>query len=186
MTNQWQLMQQEVSTWALHNFGQQDAWQPFLGLVEEIGEYFSVLAGLPSPAIHLSQANRNEMIDALGDQAIFALNLAGICGIQFYEDIVAKPENCAMHLTDRELLGALAAISHAVLKHAQGIRGVDFNDRGHKVMVGLALWFRWAQHQCRVYGFVNMCDVTQVIWNGVKKRDWKANPQTAADVAQRA
>lgn len=184
MKNFWQTIQSEVSAWALHNFGKQGAWQPMLGLTEECGEFMAareilhgmVFHGAPKPNVAIQEA----MSDAIADQCIYACNLCEICGISLREIADdALPGN----LTDAQILGALAAASHAVLKFEQGIRGVDDTVRRSKLTMALSLWFSWASAQCLRFNLGNIDDCTRKVWMEVQKRDWRKNPVSANEDA---
>lgn len=178
----WSILQQEVSLWALHNFGVQGAWQPMLGLTEEIGEFIAarvvygqqLAAGIGGILHHGPSVAALE--DAIADQCIYALNLAQICGIHFEKNVSSE---LAEPLTDAELFGAIALASRAVLKHAQGIRGYGDAKRSVEVSVALALWFRWASHQTKEFDLRPIMWSTSSVWEEVKRRDWKKNPVDA-------
>jgi len=180
----WQELQAEIAAWALHNFGVQGAWQPQLGLIEEVGEFLAVVTSADLNLASIAR-RRDDMADALGDQCIYALNLAHIAGVAFREQ-VATDSNQSQLLTGHELLGALALGCHAVLKHAQGIRGMDDTRRADHLVISLGMWYRWAQAQCDTFGLPPLLDITNGIWAEVRRRDWRRNPQTAADLARRA
>lgn len=173
----WPQLQQEVTAWAFRNFGAQAAWQPMLGLIEEVGEFLAHRENPMFDTSGRSAHNLPEMEDALADQAIYALNLCDICGIKFGPDIVLfhSPE----FLSDAQLLGALAAACHAVLKEAQGIRGYDRTKRREEVGVALALWYRWASAQHLTFRLRPLLDCTTIVWEQVRKRDWAKNPDDA-------
>lgn len=169
----WPQLQDEVTAWARHNFGDQDAWQPMLGLIEEVGEFVATREN-PPPGF---ESSPTDMEDALADQAIYVLNLCEICGIKFGPDIVIfqTPD----FLTDAQLLGALAAGCHAVLKEAQGIRGYDKTKRRDELIMALSLWYRWASAQHLRYKLKPMLDCTTYVWEQVRRRDWTRNPTDA-------
>ena len=170
----WEELQKDISNWALANFGQQDAWQPMLGLGEEIGEYM---------AARHNRSNRGnedmgaEMRDAIADQAIYVLNLCEICGINFADIAVISVE--PHHISDGELLGVLGLCNRAVLKNFQGIRGYTYNQRRDHLQVSLTVWYRWALHQVSYYKLGEVLAIVQAVWAEVRKRNWKKNPENA-------
>lgn len=178
--NRWDQMQHEISVWATHNFGSNPVWQPMLGIVEEIGEFF---AASEARGDYQKLNLRDAWIDALGDQAIYMLNLCDKSGVQFGTDIAAHDENQAQPVTDRQLFGSIALACRGVLKHEQGIRGMDFTKRRTHVLMGVSMWYRWAQYQCKLLALPEMFDIADLTWDQVKRRDWKANPLNANEVA---
>ncbi len=180
--DQWDNLQSETAAWASKNFGANPPWQPMMGLVEEVGEFMSVdeRPTLISNASYL----RAERIDALGDQAIYVLNLCEKVGMNFSGTISGDPP---ADLTDRELVGALALGCHAVLKNSQGIRGMTVERMRDQLRIALGLWFGWAQEQTRDYGLPDMLTITKGVWEQVRKRNWVQDPEhagTTRNVAQ--
>lgn len=175
----WPTLQKEIADWSLHNFGHQDAWQPMLGLVEEIGEYMAAREAWNPQNNGPDSRIKTAMEDALADQAIYVLNLAQVCGIQFGPDIVGCTLNVPSPLSDAELLGSLGAACHAVLKEAQGIRGYDKERRRDEMIVALSLWYRWALYQPYKYRLEKLDVVTTEVWGKVKLRDWRKSPTNA-------
>lgn len=169
--NPWAEMQAEVATWALHNFGDQGAHQPMMGLIEEVGEFIAAR----EQNLHLPKS-RDEATDALADQAIYALNLCEKAGLSFAIIAGANPPE---PLTDGELLGCLSLACRAVLKHEQGIRGYDYGKRRDELKISLSMWFRWASYQPVHYCFSPLLPLTQAVWEQVRRRDWRKNPVDA-------
>jgi len=179
----WPTLQKQIADWSLHNFGRQDAWQPMLGLVEEVAEFMAAreatqLQGITIPH-QATQKVKEALEDALADQTIYALNLAQICDIQFGPQIADLSLNVPSPLTDAELMGALGAACHAVLKEAQGIRGYDKMRRKEEMIVALSLWYRWALYQPYKFKLTALDIVTDGVWQKVRRRDWKTNPHNA-------
>ena len=172
----WSAFQEQVSEWARRNFGSPGAYQPMLGLIEEIGEYFA------ADELAFVRDKQEKKEDAIADQVIYALNLADECGIQLGDIIkIAYPQN----FTERQLLGALALCSRAVLKHDQGIRGFDHAKRRVTMETGLRVWASWAQSQCGMMLAIPLYGCARRVWDDiVSKRDWKKNPVTAASQEQ--
>jgi len=161
----WDLLQKEVSAWAVRNFGDTPAWMPMLGLVEEVGEYLAAEV----------VGNQAEMLDAIGDQTIYVLNLCEKVGIKF-GDITGPPQE----LDAKELLGVLGVGCQAILKNAQAIRGFTWDKRRERMLVCLSMWHRWVASECQNYGMVvDLRQVVDGVWAKVKLRDWVKNPTDA-------
>lgn len=172
----WNILQNEINTWATKNFGQNPAWQPTLGVIEEVAEFMAALEMQPCP----DNARTSAIADALGDQCVYALNLCEKVGLNFGDDIAVdcQPQD----LTERELIGVLGVMCRAILKNAQGIRAMDFQQRRENIRVALTVWFRWAEFQAGRYKTGDMWQVVSETWESVRKRDWTKNPTNAHEV----
>lgn len=178
MYNPWDVMQNEISDWADRNFGDNPCYRLYLGMVEEIGEFYSSLEEINQSA----KQRRTAMIDALGDWGVYTLNLCESVGLSFSLDIAAHEEGKIEPINERQLLGIQALGAQAILKHDQGIRGVTAEERKKRLCVMVSMMFRWAQYQSRLYALPQVLDIVQRVWSEVKKRDWKKNPVNAAEV----
>lgn len=73
-------VQHELVEWSLHNFGDRPAWQPLLGLVEEVGElshaYLKRAQGIRTNEDHNAQIR-----DAVGDILIYLLDFCNAEGV---------------------------------------------------------------------------------------------------------
>lgn len=167
----WAELQSDVTLWATKNFGDGPAWQPMLGLIEEVGEYYAAENSLWA---------KDEMVDALGDQCIYVLNLCEKVGVNFGRDI-ATQEPCK--LTAKELMGCLALSSRAILKHSQAIRNFTWEVRRDHLLTSLGMWYRWASYEAAARTTTPLLEITQQIWANVRKRDWVKDPATAHKVA---
>lgn len=151
-----------------------------LGLIEEVGEFVAareVWADHPYNTERIEKA-RAEMQDAIADQCIYVLNLCETAGLQFYE-FETEYNNAPDDLRDAQIIGALAAACHCVLKHEQGIRGMTKPLFQEKLYVALSLWYRWAAFQPTKFGFASILESTTKVWEEVRKRDWRKNPVSA-------
>ena len=179
----WNILQSEVSEWALRNFGKQGAYQPMLGLMEEVGEFLAAREKAKNISNNKQLAEvaklyllTDAMVDAIADQCIYTLNLCEICGINFAEDIA---KNTSEPLRDSELMGALALASRAILKYDQGIRGINYYERQKNLIIALSVWFKWVSYQSKWYRFEDTDIITEKVWQQVKLRDWKKHPTNA-------
>lgn len=160
-------LQQEQKPWVLKNFGDRPAWQPLLGIAEEMGELFQ--------AFSKTTAHAPEVRDALADITIYMADFCTAMNFdlqKFYEDALED---------DEFQLDSMAVyygrLAHSFLKNAQGIRGTPLEhamametaiDGLLRHMIRTAKNRRW-----------DLKELTQEVWEGVvRKRDWTANPQT--------
>lgn len=173
----WRTLQHEVAAWANFNFGKQGATPCVLGLMEEVGEFMA------ARVVYTNHENQSEsvteMIDALGDQVVYILNLCDEVGLPF-ADLVSQAEG----IEDYELMGCIALAARAVLKHSQGIRGYDDAKRRHELQVSLTVWFQWALHQCDKYFLPSLLMIANNVWSEVQARDWRKNPTDAHAVVR--
>ena len=161
----WHELAREINEWALRNYGaKSEPWQLLLGMVEEIGEFVD----------SREKNSREGMADSLGDQAIYALNLAFTMGVEF--PAFDEPK-LIMYDT---LMKGIGTASRGILKKSQGIRGYDEAKTRGVVSQGLDCWRRWANQQVRMYALQPLRLITCDVWAQVSQRDWKKNPQTGA------
>lgn len=175
----WFTLQKEVSAWSLRNFGPQPAWQPMLGMVEELGEFFAARELASGHTSDSQVANfRLQMADAIADGAIYMVNLCTTAGLEF-QNIYTHLPTAPQDLSDAQVTGVLAAACHAVLKEAQGIRGYDVKRRREELEVCIAMWYRWAGFQVWRFGMRTVVELTRDVWEVVRTRDWVKNPTDA-------
>ena len=148
--------QKEHQAWALKNFGQHEAWQPLLGIIEELGEYEEARAKGDIP----------EVLDAIGDVMIF---MADYCSCEGFllETIVS---NARTRILDSTLLIWGGKLCHHHLKKEQNIRGEQSAHRAD-IKVVLTYIVGILDIQARLLG-TSVVDVTTKTWETVKQRDW--------------
>lgn len=71
------VMQQEVTTWSEENFGKQDAMNPYMGMVEELGELSHALLKQKQGIRGTHGKHEADAKDAIGDLMIFLLDFCG-------------------------------------------------------------------------------------------------------------
>lgn len=71
------MMQQEVSEWSTRNFGDQSWTNPYMGMVEELGELSHALLKQQQGIRGTSEEHEEAAKDAVGDLMIFMLDFCG-------------------------------------------------------------------------------------------------------------
>lgn len=81
-------LQAEVATWAERNFGPRPAWQPLVGIMEELGElahaHLKAAQGIRRDEDHEAGAR-----DAVGDIIIYVADYCNAAGLDL-EEIVGE------------------------------------------------------------------------------------------------
>lgn len=180
-------LQSAIGNWSHYNFGEQRSKStrchyctrpltlgplaPLMGIVEETCELFTADSDIA----------RN---DAVGDILIYLCDYAEREGLQLQDAVAAYAfpfvefRNCRT-----TIIRAVGELIHCTLKRHQGIRGFDddvqyTNARDRAV----ALLFAAVDHYTRMtFTDETPLDILNATWEHVSKRDWKANPQSAAD-----
>jgi hypothetical protein len=159
-----------VGGWSRGNFGDQkgaEALAPFAGIIEEIGEARAAF-------------EPDEIVDGYCDQLVYLADTAARCGIT---DIDPEwNDEVSMSLAP-SLEVALGQLAHAILKHHQGIRGFDDEEKFLAFAeAGIVNVFHAIN---REFNDDNDCidrdlaeEFTRTWQKTVSKRDWVANPTT--------
>jgi hypothetical protein len=135
-----------------------------LGVVEEVAEFMdSRDANMPTG-----------MIDSLGDQSIYALNLCLTVGARFPEDT----RELVRKVSTDQLVKMVGHGCRGILKKSQGIRGVDDKRVKENIELFAETWRQWAEWQVRMYALPPLLTITNDVWDMVSQRNWKANPAT--------
>lgn len=162
-------LQIELMRWQVRNFGAAQAVHLALGIGEEVGELCEALTKPNKEREHL-------MGDALADITIFGFNLATVLRLDFgelqgiFHEMVVKDTN--VQPLFHKLVIASGQLQHAVLKNAQGIRGMD-DEHAYRRAAGDAL-SRVGFHTRRIailegFDFWSLVETTA---REVMKRDW--------------
>ncbi|HZC29942.1 MAG TPA: hypothetical protein VE261_00380 [Gaiellaceae bacterium] len=153
----WSRLQREQAIWVAHNFGNRPAYQPLLGIVEELGE--------------LAEAKTaDDKADAVADVMIFMsdyCNALGIGDVNMAALVAAADREASMSSTV-VIVGRLA---HAALKREQGIRG----DRSeHERAIARELAHIIANMQMRAGSLgTSLEKLVAGVWARVRERNWK-------------
>lgn len=74
------IVQRELVPWQEHNFPNRPAWQPLVGMQEELGELAHAFLK-KSQNIRLTENHNENLIDSLADLLVYACDFANACGI---------------------------------------------------------------------------------------------------------
>lgn len=184
----WRLMQDDVAKWARRNFGDSPITHPFLGLLEELGEWHD-------------SSTLEQFDDALGDQSVYAMHLAHQAGLGvsfLVTTTMTSPPGLEEAPRDAEWAGrvarlpagllsvfvALSAGGRTILKHQQGIRGVDVTTMRTGLLASMITWFSWANNMANMHHISPtpaepLLAITERVWSKVRERDWVKNPESA-------
>lgn len=180
----WEKFQTEHQAWCKHNFGERPAWQPVLGISEEIGEL----------AEAATEAMRE---DAIADVAIFSADVISILGIQLKEiDTLAFRHVCRDEFIRRrerkpgsgeefsesyyidKLIVANGKIAHHILKMEQGIRGTR-EEHIAGIRAAFIDLFRALYHLSDLVSGKLLEEIVDPVWQKVRLRDWKKDAKDA-------
>jgi NTP pyrophosphatase (non-canonical NTP hydrolase) len=152
-------LQSEVSEWSNRNFPNNKPHHPLLGIVEELGEFFSAMS-------------EEDEADAVADALIYCADYAARNGLVMLE------------LADNETVfneEAISKLCHYHLKGEQGIRYkaeeiLHLKQTAFMAVVGHIIAMADIQD-------IDWRAALTATWSKVKQRNWVAKPLTAADVA---
>ena len=163
-----QELQQEQVDWVIYNFGDRDAWQPLLGIIEELGELEEARF----------MADLDGIKDAIADTMIYTADLCTAIGLEINNVWKLRRKNIQQHST---MIWA-GKLSHSYLKMAQGIRGSE-QEHIDDMFVILTYIVGILNVQAVLLG-TTAEDLAYDTWQNVKKRDWKKYPETGLPVEQ--
>jgi hypothetical protein len=192
-------LQEEHLPWVIKNFG--DRRDPFVGVVEEFGEFdealreFNDLVGAlgklrdhaAAYAVIQKQvdAAREKVIDAVGDIIVYSCDSCSIIDIQLHDAVESMREEYGKSREHPSLVALLGRAAHAKLKLWQGIRG---NSEKHRADFkrSIGSLYLWIEHTlpAGVMKGVDMSPAEFVLkcaedtWAQVKQRDWTVNKLT--------
>lgn len=161
-----EIAQQEVTEWALRNFGEQDSHRPLLGILEELGEYSEARDRIDVAG----------MRDAIGDVGIYMLHYCGLRGWSMSElwDDRVGPTGPTM--------STVKVLCQSHLKGAQNIRG---GAAKHDFLLKKELSnLLWRMDQAAIDTGTDCLALIYNVWEKVKQRDWKKNPNNADKVVE--
>lgn len=184
----WQDLASEVKAWADANYSEpSQPWQLLMGVVEEVGEFFEERKEFRS------FMNTAKLVDSIGDQTIYALNLCLTVGIPIEPISDAELSNTWRHMpllhhpsprwhytqpSSEDLMIALGRAARGLLKNSQNIRGMGRVQMVENVSTALRWWEMWVNRQVRICELPTHLEITNSTWEQVRKRNWKENPLT--------
>lgn len=166
-------LQAEVGAWSQKNFGDQPAWRPAMGMVEELCELSEKFEDL----------DLAETLDAIGDTAIYMADYFHRRGWDLGETWCMRYVNPRRYEGPNmgKTLALIRDICHSHLKGDQGIRGgAGKHDIVLRQACAAALVF--IQDTAGLLDR-DICEVITNVWDVVSKRDWTKNPTNAHEVA---
>lgn len=182
-------LQDELTPWVAHNFGDQPSWQPMFGIIEELGELseacdrYREMTRLLTHKNHASvgprlDAIKNDIGDAIADIIVYMANFCGKVDfdLQAIVDAPITPNQSTNSTTS--MMGRL---SHSYLKMKQGIRGSqEEHERTLKALLN-ELFRRLIQVADEYFSEEETADIVVSIvapvWAKVKQRDWTLSPK---------
>ena len=165
MNGEWTFrnLQEESGAWTLHNFGNRPAWQPLIGMAEEIGEFFEAI----------NHEDKDGAFDGIADTVIF---LADFCNLNTF-DLETLYQEAKIFLPVGALVSEYGKLAHHFLKKTQGIRGSPaLHNQGMQLaIIGI---LRCLNGLLYAYEGRDMHQEVFRVWEQVRKRDWKKNSDT--------
>jgi hypothetical protein len=162
----------QVSVWSHHNFGDQPAWRPAMGMVEELCELSE----------KFEELDLAETLDAIGDTVIYMADYYHRRGWDLGDVWVNRHLRAGRGGSpSSRTITLIKEICHSHLKGDQGIRGgSEKHDDFMRQTCAAALVFLE-----ETAGLLDrdIIHVVQEVWAVVRERDWKKNPDTAHMVA---
>lgn len=162
-------LQEEMLTWQQHNFPNRTAWEPLVGMVEEVGEL-----------VESESTDRGivEILDAVGDVGIY---MADYCNAKGYnmDTLWETAKEPTYGITVNPLASAsihMGRVCHAHLKEHQNIRVHENHPAANRealsrLMIDL-------DRVCVTY-LTTFELVVEITWAKVSKRDWRKDRNTA-------
>ncbi len=156
------ILRDEIGQWADKNF---DVHLPELGVAEEIGELtHAILKREQKIRGEASKKTQSEIVDALGDAAIYMLHLA-------YKQKITPNfiRELAPMQTEFTILGALHRASGNLILNL------------HEFKMHSVTMVEWAVTFSHLWNFaalhnLRLLNLTQAVWTKVSKRDWRTYP----------
>lgn len=170
------VIQAEQVVWSVKNFGKQPARLPHLGIIEELGEL----------GVAYAKDDQDEVLDAVGDVGIYALDFCGKMNwsLADFWETKAWFENESDARTHNDRIFVLVKrLAHHQLKGEQGIRGgAAHHEEQMKVTLRALMWTM--DRICEHYLDTEFLTVIEKVWAKVKLRDWTKNKLDAHKVAE--
>jgi NTP pyrophosphatase (non-canonical NTP hydrolase) len=167
-----QELQAEQAPWAARNFGDVPAWQPLLGMIEEVGELFEVCTRVDEE----DERYEVDAKDAIADLIIFSVDFANRMDL-----VLPSPRSeewsPKQWVDTAEFVTAVAKIAHHYLKMSQGIRGTPV-EHFAKIQRGLVYLYDVAERFVEKEFDAHLIEIVAPVWERVKQRDFRQYPKT--------
>ncbi len=185
-------IQEEQIAWSQRNFGMQSYRQPLLGMIEEICELEAAwrtrdtqmvsILNHPTSVAAVDPKPTDEVLDAIGDIAIYMLDYCGKRGWQLKTFWDARQfRNDEGREFWWNLVPHARKLAHHDLKSSQGIRGTQ-EEHDREIMTTLSAILAHAEFICR-YLERDFLTILNDVWSKVRLRDWTKNRANAHAVA---
>jgi NTP pyrophosphatase (non-canonical NTP hydrolase) len=155
------ILQSQQVDWVKHNFGDRPSWMPLLGIIEELGELDKAIDDMSDHGI----------ADAIADTMIYMADFATAMGWSLQLDVFDR--RCKVGRFS--FIYWAGKLAHAHLKGAQNIRVTEAHKSNALEAVRAIVWM--LERIAARYEY-DVESVTWQVWQEVKKRDWKAYPET--------
>ena len=166
-------LQQLVTEWASRNFPNAHAWEPLIGMCEEVGELFHAHLKAHQGIRGSAAEHHAAKIDSVGDAMIY---LAHYCALSKL-NLANRFDDC-LQLNSEEQCGA---VSHQILalriQVAAGKMADDYcfpmldsKSKEKSINAFLIALVKYCQSQ-----EIELCHAVETTWAQVSKRDWQKN-----------
>lgn len=168
-------IQDEQVSWQQHNFPDRPSWVPLMGVGEELGELIDAVLPLD---IH----------DAIGDTVIYLADYCTSQNINLSSTYLSifdhKNTDSPLHSSrklyfispDKAIWIAYSQLCHAHIKEFQQIRLTE-NHVATRIKAIMSIMYQ-LDNIAIILGWT-LEDIVFTVWERVKTRDWKKNPNSA-------
>lgn len=166
-------LREEMIPWTDANFGTREAWQPELGMIEELGElahaYLKMRQGIRG-----TEAEHLEAIkDAIGDFIIYWSDWVRSAKMEYHVHI----HSCTFH----DIQDTVFDIPREFRRHREPIEVIKdwLQDLASLITIPHQYGYEViydAAALAQMLGF-DLQEIVETTWNTVKQRNWKANPK---------
>lgn len=174
MADAFEKIAKEHKVWSLKNFGEQKTIEPILGLWEEFGELSH--AHLKSiQGIRRNENHREMKIDAVGDIAIYLINLCNITCADIRKGI-ACAVSATKYIGPQDAFNIMLDLSQNIAGISLTIKRVPYDPiamtRCIEEYAGFIIFWLAAYSEKEGFDFLHSIQTT---WDSVKNRDWTKN-----------
>jgi NTP pyrophosphatase (non-canonical NTP hydrolase) len=172
-------LSEEVHEWSYKNFGEQHASRQITGIGEELGELAGSLLNENQSRERLSE--QSEIVDAVADAGIYAMDLVGNMGLDLKPHLYPVPVGPPEVFWHLKMQWEYGKICHIHLKHEQGIRQGSFDGLPREALIVQKMSEAAVDLLATFTGFLHarnvvFDDALKSTWLNVSKRDWQQFP----------